>query len=173
MSSRFSKQTLLIQYLAENFDKRLLYFTSVYLTSKKYIDFITLLPEPIVIKIISNIDPGIGLLRYTSGQYPANFQSISGFKSHSVWAPNKDTLEKIGKVSKTWKHYSLSNQVWKQNVEKADFPLVIYPGSHRAPSSGTLFLVLIGGHKWGFLIGPLKSVSSYWYGFGTKLDRNL
>jgi len=98
-----TKKTLLIQYLAENFDKRLLYFTSVYLTSKKYIDFITLLPEPIVIKIISNIDP--------------------------------DTLERIGKVSKTWKQYSLSNQVWKQNVEKADFPLVIYPGSHRAPSS--------------------------------------
>ena len=56
------RKTLLIQYLAENFDKRLLYFTSVYLTSKKYIDFITLLPEPLVIKIISNIDPGIGLI---------------------------------------------------------------------------------------------------------------
>ena len=56
------RKTLLIQYLAENFDKRLLYFTSVYLTSKKYIDFITLLPEPLVIKIISNIDPEIGLI---------------------------------------------------------------------------------------------------------------
>jgi len=58
------QKTLLIQYLAENFDKRLLYFTSVYLTSKKYIDFITLLPEPLVIKIISNIDPGIGLILF-------------------------------------------------------------------------------------------------------------
>ena len=53
-----TKKTLLIQFMAQNFDKRLLYFTSVYLTSKKYIDFITLLPEPLVIKIISNIDPG-------------------------------------------------------------------------------------------------------------------
>ena len=72
------RKTLLIQYLAENFDKRLLYFTSVYLTSKKYIDFITLLPEPLVIKIISNIDPGIGqsgILRFISGQKKAT----SGF----------------------------------------------------------------------------------------------
>ena len=76
----------MIQYLAENFDKRLLYFTSVYLTSKKYIDFITLLPEPIVIKIISNIDPGIGLASgLTSGQkyqFPANFR-FRVFFSHA------------------------------------------------------------------------------------------
>ena len=64
------RKTLLIQYLAENFDKRLLYFTSVYLTSKKYIDFITLLPEPLVIKIISNIDPGIGFTPVKSRQLP-------------------------------------------------------------------------------------------------------
>ena len=67
-------KTLLIQYLAENFDKRLLYFTSVYLTSKKYIDFITLLPEPLVIKIISNIDPGIG---FTSGRYPTSLPVLN------------------------------------------------------------------------------------------------
>ena len=148
-------KTLLIQYLAENFDKRLLYFTSVYLTSKKYIDFITLLPEPLVIKIISNIDPGIG---FTFGQYPT-----SGFELR-----NKDTLERIGKVSKTWKHYSLSNQVWKQNVEKADFPLIIYPGSHRAPSSGTLHSDW--SPKYLFLIGPLSSLQSYWFRIRSKLD---
>ena len=137
----------MIQYLAENFDKRLLYFTSVYLTSKKYIDFITLLPEPLVIKIISNIDPGIGLvylLGFTSGQYELPVMIFGN------WLWYQDTLERIGKVSKTWKHYSLSNQVWKQNVEKADFPLIIYPGSHRAPSSGTLFPILNGYRNTGF-----------------------
>ena len=34
--------------------------------------------------------------------------------------------------------------MWKQNVEKAEFPFVIYPGGHRAPSSGMFIHVYTG-----------------------------
>ena len=48
---------LLFNFLFDDLDKRLLYFISVYLTSKKYIDFITLLPSNVVLKILAKVDP--------------------------------------------------------------------------------------------------------------------
>ena len=140
-TSRILKKTLLIQYLAENFDKRLLYFTSVYLTSKKYIDFITLLPEPIVIKIISNIDPGIGLASgLTSGQkyqFPANFR-FRVFFSHadSDVKIHWNELEKFQKLGNSI-HYRIKfgNKMLKKQTFHWSFILGVIVRPHQERSS--------------------------------------
>ena len=136
-TSRILKKTLLIQYLAENFDKRLLYFTSVYLTSKKYIDFITLLPEPIVIKIISNIDPGIGLTSGQKYQFPANFR-FRVFFSHadSDVKIHWNELEKFQKLGNSI-HYRIKfgNKMLKKLTFHWSFILEVIVRPHQERSS--------------------------------------
>ena len=78
---------LLFNFLFDDLDKRLLYFISVYLTSKKYIDFITLLPSNVVLKILAKVDPvTLNSLGHVSQAWRAQSK---------VWCPLAEITENL------------------------------------------------------------------------------
>ena len=47
---------------------------------------------------------------------------------------DSDTLGNLSNVSTQWKEYTESNQIWKLNVQKAQFPVSILPSGYGSAS---------------------------------------